>query len=92
MLQGALPNIPAGSQQHKDVLKALQGLSRHLPQGAPTAGVQQTQLGDMLRQTLRNAITQRIMAQGGGGGGGPGGPPGGGQQAPPPSTPLPGAL
>lgn len=91
MLQAALPSLPAGSQQHKDAIKALGGLSKHLPQGAPAAGVQQTQLGDMLRNTVRNALMQRIMASQQGGGGAGGGPPGGGQQAPPPSTPMPGA-
>lgn len=89
MLQAALPSLPAGSQQHKDVLKALQSLSKHLPQGAPVAGVQQTQIGDMLRNTVKNALLQRIMANRGGGGGAPGGPPGGGQP-PMPSSPLPG--
>lgn len=90
MMQQALPMLPSGSQQHRDVLKALQQLSRHLPQGAPTAGVQQTQLGDMLRNTVRNALMQRLMSQRGGGGAKPGaGGPGG--AAPPPSTPLPGA-
>ena len=93
MLQNALPSLPAGSQQHKDVLKSLTTLSRHLPQGAPTAGVQQTQLGDMLRNTIRNALMQRIMSQRGGGGtpGGPGPTAPGAPQPPPPSTPLPGA-
>ena len=94
MLTTALPSLPPGSQQHKDTLKAMQQLSKHLPQGAPVAGVQQTQLGDMLRNTVRNALLQRIMAsQQGGQGGPPGGGGGGGPmgQPPPPSTPLPGA-
>jgi hypothetical protein len=90
MLTSALPNLAAGSQQHRDALRAMQTLSRHLPQGAPTAGVQQTQIGDLLRNTLRNAITQKIMQQRGGGAGGPPGG-GGGPQPPMPSTPMPGA-
>jgi hypothetical protein len=81
MIQAALPLLPAGSQQHKDALKAVTSLSRHLPQGQPTAGAQQTQLGDVLRQTIRNALMQRIMQRGSGDGGG----------QPSPSTPLPGA-
>lgn len=92
MLQKALPQLASGSQQHRDALRAITALSRHLPQGAPTAGVQQTQLGDLLRGTVRNALLQKLMGQQGG----PGGPPGGGGGAgepppPPPSTPLPGA-
>jgi uncharacterized phage infection (PIP) family protein YhgE len=92
MLQTALPNLMAGSQQHKDVLNALSRLTRHLPQGAPTAGVQQTQLMDLLRNTVRNALMQKLMSQRGPPGGGRQG--GGGGQPPQPatpSTPMPGA-
>jgi hypothetical protein len=98
VIQQALPNLAAGSEQHKDAVKAVQALSRHLPQGAPTAGVQQTQLSDLLRNTIRNALMQRLMMQRGrrpAGGMEP--PPGGGgdgamptDQQPTPSTPLPG--
>jgi len=103
LIHTALPNLEPGSQPHKDAVKALTSITRHLPQGAPTAGVQQTQLGDMLRNTVRNALLQRIMAQRGGqqggGGGGAGGGGGGAQAgaepqlptAAAPSTPLPGA-
>jgi hypothetical protein len=90
MMQDALTGLPAGSQQHRDVLRALQQLSRHLPQGESTAGVERTQLGDMLRNVVRNSLLQRIMANQGQGGGAGGG--GGGQApAPMPSMPLPGA-
>lgn len=100
MIHQALPSLEAGSQPHKDAVKALTSITRHLPQGQPTAGVQQTQLGDMLRNTMRNALLQRIMSQrqaGGGQGGGQAGGQGGGQGQPAvptqpvPSTPLPGA-
>lgn len=88
IIQAALPSLASGSQQHRDALRAVQSLSRHLPQGAPTAGVQQTQLGDLLRGTVRNALLQRLMSQRGGGAG----PSAGGMAPPPqPSTPLPGA-
>lgn len=100
MLQGALPSLATGSPQHKDVLKAISSLSRHLPQGQPTAGAQQTQLMDLLRSTMRNALMQKLMASKQGGQGGPPGPPDGGgggamppgaDQSPPASMPLPGA-
>jgi hypothetical protein len=98
MLQASLPNLATGSQQHKDCLNAISRLARHLPQGAPTAGTQQTQISDLLRSTIRNALMQKIMSQRGGQGGPPGGTPDGGggaqppgDQAPPPATPLPGA-
>lgn len=101
MLQQALPQLASGSQQHRDAVQAISRLARHLPQGAPTAGAQQTQLQDLLRNTIRNALMQKLMSQKGGQGGqgaGPPGPPdgGGGGGMPPdeaatPSTPLPGA-
>lgn len=98
LMQQALPSLGTGSPQHKDAIKAISSLSRHLPQGAPTAGAQQTQLMDMLRSTMRNALLQKLMAQKQGGQGGPPGPMDGGgggampgQDQPNPSTPLPGA-
>jgi hypothetical protein len=100
MIHQALPNLDASSPMHKDAVKALTAITKHLPQGAPTAGVQQTQLGDMLRNTIKNALLQKIMAQrqqGGGQGGGAGagqGPdqsPPGMPTQPVPATPLPGA-
>lgn len=81
MIQTALQNLPVGSQLHRDALNAVNRLSRHMPQGTPTAGVQQTMLRNMLQNTLRNAVLQRVMAQRGGAQTG----------APAPSTPIPGA-
>jgi hypothetical protein len=97
LIQQALPMLAAGSQQHRDAVQAVSRLSRHLPQGAPTAGAQQTQIMDLLRSTMRNALMQKLMSQRGGQGGPPGTPDGGGGAQPPgdqppaPSTPLPGA-
>ena len=80
LLQQALPALGTGSEHHRAVLKAVTDLSRHMAQGQPTAGTQQTALQDMQRANRRNAIMQRVMAQRGGMPGGP-----------VPSTPLPGA-
>jgi len=95
MIQQALPGLPSGSPIHTAVLRSLQQLSRHIGQaGQPGAGQQKTQLQDMLRNVMRNALMARIsQGQGGGPGapGGPGGAPGGPPPAPMPSTPLPGA-
>lgn len=106
LLKQALPGLLPGSPIEQDVLKITQRMSRHLPQGQPVAGVQQTQLMDLLRNVLKNALLQKIMGQMRPGRGQgqeqapPGGPaPGGGApqipgamaQAPMPSTPLPGA-
>lgn len=91
MMQSALAGLQPGTPVHRDVLRALQSLSRHMSQGQPTAGVQQTQLQDMLRSLARNAILSKIMGQQQQGGQGEGGPAGAMPQAPMPSTPLPGA-
>lgn len=87
MLQQALPGLPPGSPVHKDTIQSIQRVSRHLPQGAPTAGVQRTHLQDMMQNLVKNALLQRIMGQQKGQ---PGGGQGGGN-APMPSTPLPGS-
>jgi hypothetical protein len=85
MITSALDGLDAGSPPHKDALNALRALSRHVAQGPSSAGVQQTQLMDMLRGTVKNQLLQKIAQSQQGGGGPPGGSP------PPPSTPLPGA-
>lgn len=90
MIQQALPGLQPGTPIQQDALKAVQRLSKHVPQGAPTVGVQKTNLEDLLRNLVKNALLQRIMGQRqqqGGGGQQPGAMP----QAPMPSTPLPGA-
>ena len=102
LLTQALQMFPGDSPQYKDIHRSIGVLGRHMSQTAPTAGVQQTQIGDFMRNIMRNALLQQIMQkQKGGGPGGPpgggGGPPGGGppQEAmgggAQPSTPLPGA-
>jgi hypothetical protein len=96
MIQQALPGLAPGTPIHRDAIRAISSMSRHIPQGAPTAGVQRTHLQDMLRGLVRNALLQKVMGQmgqgaPGGGGGAPGGGGGGPPQAPMPSTPLPGS-
>lgn len=91
MMQQALAGLQPGTPVHRDVLRALQSLSRHMAQGQPTAGVQQTQLQDLLRNVMRNALLSRVMGQQQQGQQDQGGPAGAMPQAPMPSTPLPGA-
>ena len=99
-IQKAIMSLPPGSPLHKDALQAVQRLSRHLPQGAPTEGVQQTGMKDLLRNILQNSFLGRIMQQLQGGGRGQPGGLGPDQSAGPspnlamqgqPSTPIPGA-
>jgi hypothetical protein len=99
LMQQALPGLQVGTPVQQDALKAVQRLSKHLPQGAPSAGQQRTHLEDLLRNIVKNALLQRIMGQqkpqqGGGGPDQPAGPspvPGAAAQPPMPATPLPGA-
>lgn len=87
MIEQALGGIEKTSPFYRDAVNALSRLSRHMAQGPPTAGVQMTQMGDLFRGFMKNALLQRIMGQQGGQGGEVTGAP----QPPQPSTPLPGA-
>jgi hypothetical protein len=71
MIQQALTSLPAGSEVHKDALQAVTRLSRHMPQGIPTAGAQTSMLQNMLGAIKRNAVMQQLQAQQTGMGGGP---------------------
>jgi hypothetical protein len=97
MMQHAALGLAAGSPVWRDVQKAITSMGRHLPQGAPTAGVQQTNVKDLLRRLVQGSFLQKIQQQQ------QQAPPGGQdnpagaapspmeQQSPMPSTPLPGA-
>lgn len=69
MLQMALPALPVGSDPHKDVLDAIQKLSKSVPASAEIPGVQQTQLAGLQQQAQESAMLQqltRALGQGGG--------------------------
>ena len=105
LLKQAVPGLMRGSPIEQDVLKMIQRLGRHLPSGAPPLGAQQTQIQDLLRNVVKNALLSKIMGQMKPGGPSPaaapqgnvgaqavgGPPPGAMAQAPNPSVPLPGA-
>ena len=92
MIQQAALGLQPGTPLHKDCLQAAQRLSRHLPQGAPTAGVQMTDMRDTLRRIMQGGflpqILQQLAQRGDQGGGTAGAAP---NLAPNPSMPLPGA-
>jgi hypothetical protein len=97
-LKQAHLGLPPGSDIERHVGKTLLGLGKFLPQGQPGMGVQQTQVQDLLRNIVKNALVAKItgqMKQPRPGAGQqpapPGAPPGAMAQAPMPSTPLPGA-
>jgi hypothetical protein len=75
-IQRALGKLRVGGRGHTQAVNALRQLSRVIGsgEGAPTAGIMQTNLMDLLRGVMRNAMQQRLMAnQGGAQQGGPGG-------------------
>jgi hypothetical protein len=92
MIQQAVQGLQPGTPLHRDALKAATSLSRHLPQGAPTAGVQMTGMRDLLRQIMQSPMMAQVMQQLRGSGAQQGESAGGAPNlAPMPSMPLPGA-
>ena len=80
MLESLVPSLGAGTEAGKDVLKALTSLSKHVPPGAVSPGIEQTSLMKMMqdqRQQQPQIAAMRAAMSGQ--------PPGGG--APPPPAP-----
>lgn len=67
MLELALPNLPTGSDPHKDVLDAISKLSKSVPPSEGIPGVQTAQLAGLQREAQQSAPLQalsRVMGQG----------------------------
>jgi hypothetical protein len=90
MMNKALPGL-LGHPAYQDVLRGLQRISRHLPQGSPALGVQRTQLQDLLQNVVKNAMLSRIAGQQRPQSGASPDQPAGAAPAPMPSTPMPGS-
>ena len=73
MLQQAQMGLPPGSPQHKAVNHSIGQLSKHIPQGLPTAGNQMTFLRDLMRGLAKNFAMMQLQSNQGGQGGQPGG-------------------
>lgn len=78
LIQEAMMGLPIGSDIHSAAVKAIRDLSRHVPVGPSTQGVQQTAGADAARNNIQQALLRAIVGQSG-------------PQPMPPSTPLPGA-
>lgn len=85
MLERALPNL-RGHPLYQDITRFLQRLGRHAAQSPGTAGIQQTSMGDFMRDMARHAMLAQLQGRQGQGGGPQQQP-----QPPNPSMPLPGA-
>lgn len=82
LLESLVPSLGAGTEPGKDVLKALTSLSKHVPPGAVSPGVEQTSLMklmmDQRQQAPQIAAMRASMA---------GGNPAANQGAAPPTPP-----
>ena len=81
ILNAAISELPVGSEPHKAVMSAVQGLSKAVPPSADVPGVQQTALRDLQANAGKSAMMQKLMASLGAGGA----QPGGGAPLPPPA-------
>lgn len=61
ILQMALPQLPVGSEPHKEVLKAITGLSKSVPASSAVPGVQQTTLADLSQQAQKTSMFQNVQ-------------------------------
>ena len=75
MLESMVPQLGAATEAGKDVLKALTSLSKHVPPGAVSPGVEQTALQKLManqrQQGPQVAAMRQAMAQPNQGGGTP---------------------
>ena len=77
LLEKALPQIGAGTPPGKDILKAISSLTKHVPAGAASPGMEQTALQGLMQQSKQEAPQLQAMRAAGGPSapGTPGGPP-----------------
>lgn len=73
ILQGALPELPAGTDPHKAVLNAISSISKYVQPSAEVPGVQQTALRGLQQSAGKNAMLQQVMSSLGGANAGGGG-------------------
>ena len=62
ILERALPQLGAGSDPGKDVMKALQNLTKHVPQGATSPGVENSAMQQMMLQGKQNASRRNAQS------------------------------
>lgn len=68
LLEVALPGIPVGTDPHKAILSAIQGLSKTVPASEAIPGVQMATLAGLAQQAQQSGPLQaltRAMGQGG---------------------------
>lgn len=63
MLESIVPQLGAGTEAGKDVLKALTSLSKHVPPGANSPGVEQTAMMKMMQDQRQQQPQIAAMRQ-----------------------------
>lgn len=81
LLEKALPVMGVGTEVGKDIMKALTTLSKHVPPGATSAGVENSALSQMMMQQRQEAPMLALMRAQAAKGAAPGGAPAAPQQA-----------
>jgi len=79
MLEKALPGLGAETEPGQAVMKAIASLSKHVPEGSTSSGIQNTAMQNFLMQQRQGGPLAGVLAalqQGGGAGGAGGQPPG----------------
>lgn len=62
ILERALPQLGAGSDPGKDVMKALQNLTKHVPPGATSPGVENSAMQQMMLAGKQEQPQQQVLA------------------------------
>jgi hypothetical protein len=83
MLEEALPKIPMGSPFHEAVMKAAQGLLKHMQPGDGNSGLELQSLLQAAKGQAQGAPMAALMRMNQGGGGMPPAMPAGGAPPPP---------
>ncbi len=69
LLEKSLPLIGSGTEPGKDIMKAITALTKHVPPGSTSPGVEQSSLQQMMmQQKQEQPEIARLRAMGGGGG------------------------
>jgi len=84
LIEMALPQLPPGTEAHKNTIDALGKLSKAFPATEEVPGVQKTQLQGLGDQAQKSAMMQAVLRMLAGAGGAGGAAPGGG------GSPMPG--
>ncbi len=72
ILNQAISQLPVGTDPHKAVMSAVQGLTKVVPPSNEAMGIQQTTLRDLQQNAGKNAMLQQVMSSLGAGGAQPG--------------------